>query len=208
MSVTTGAVDSSYTVGAAVLLGWGLLDCFFGYRIFRVAVALLGALVLGVFIGGLGAQVFGGGEAAYWIAFAFGALLGLVLSFAFYLIGVFLAGFSLGYALALALVPLTGPTATLLIGAVAGVACGLLALLLQRLLVSAATAFSGALRVALAAAFFFEGMDWQFYLRRPDQVPALMVGRWWITAIVLGLGLIGFFTQLRSTPVQKPKKAD
>lgn len=208
MVANTGTADSSYTIGAAVLLGWGLLDCFFGYRIFRVAVALLGALVLGLLFSSASVQWVGGGEVAYWVAFVIGAVLGLVVSFAFYLVGVFLAGFSLGYSLTLAVVPFTGPTATLLVGAIAGAVCGLLALVLQRLVVSAATAFVGALRVALAAAFFVEGMDWQFYLRQPDQVPALLVGRWWITAIVLGLGLVGFLTQLRSAPAGKKKKND
>lgn len=202
-----GAVDSSYTIGAAVLLVWGLLDCFFGYRIFRVAVALLGALVLGLFATSLAGQWIGGGETVQWVAFAIGAVAGLILSFAFYLVGVFLAGFSFGYAVALALVPFTGPAATLLIGAVSGAVCGLLALMMQRLIVSAATAFVGAFRVALAAAFFVDGLDWQFYLHSPEQIPALLVGRWWVTAVMLGLGLIGLMTQLRRPPAAEPKRS-
>lgn len=203
MVVNVGAVDSSYTLGAAVLLAWGLLDCFFGYRIFRVAVALLGALVLGLLVSGVVSQWFGGGELAYWAGFAGGAVLGLVLSFTFYLVGVFLAGFSFGYVVALGLVPLTGPAATLLLGAIAGAVCGLFALLLQRLLISAATAFSGALRIALAAAFFFEGMDWQFYLRSPDQIPALLAARWWVPVLTLALGLCGLIVQWRNKPAGK-----
>ena len=200
MASMLGVVPTSYTVGAAVLLIWGLLDCFFGYRIFRVAVGLLGGLVCGLLVSSAASQWFGGSEVAYWIAFAGGAVLGLVLSFAFYLVGVFLAGFSLGYVVAVALVPLTGPAVTLLTGAVAGAVCGLLALLLQRFLISAATAFGGAFRVALAAAFFFEQLDWQFYLRSPDQIPALLVGRWWVPVVMIGLGLCGLMVQLSSAP--------
>ena len=206
MDAMIGTANPSYTIGAAVLLGWGLLDCFFGYRVFRVAVALLGALVLGLLATSAVGQWFGGGEVVSWVAFAVGALLGLVLSFAFYLVGVFLAGFSFGYAVTLALVPFTGPAATLLIGAVAGTACGLLALLLQRLIIAAATAFGGAFRVALAAAFFVDGLDWQFYLHSPEQVPALLVGRWWVTVVTLGLGFIGLVTQLRRAPAGGEKK--
>jgi hypothetical protein len=203
MVAILGAADSSYTVGAAVLLVWGLLDCFFGYRIFRVAIALLGALVFGLFASSVVGQWFGGGEVLHWVAFAVGALLGLVFSFAFYLVGVFFAGFAFGYVVALALVPFTGPAATLLIGAVAGAGCGLLALMFQRLLIAAATAFVGAFRVALAAAFFLEGLDWQFYLRSPEQVPALLVGRWWVPVVVLALGLCGLIVQLSSKPAAK-----
>ena len=47
MDAIFGVANPSYTIGAAVLLGWGLLDCFFGYRVFRLAVALLGAGVPG-----------------------------------------------------------------------------------------------------------------------------------------------------------------
>lgn len=197
-----GEVSSSYAAGAAVLLGWGLLDCFFGYRIFRVAIALIGAVVLGFLISGLATQWLGGGELVYWVAFAVGAVLGLVLSFAFYLVGVFLAGFSFGYAVALGLAPWLGAGATLLVGAVGGAVCGLLALLMQRLLISAATAFGGALRVALAAAFFVDGLDWQFFLRSPDQITVLLSGRWWIAALMFGLGLVGLVVQLRAAPAR------
>ncbi len=206
MDVFLGAVDSSYTIGAAVLLAWGLLDCFFGYLIFRIAVALLGALVLGMFATSALSQWFWDGEILYWVAFGGGALLGLLLSFAFYLVGVFLAGFSFGYAVVLGLVPFTGPEATVLLGAIAGAACGLLAMIMQRLIISAATAFGGAFRVALAAAFFVDGLDWQFFLRSPEQIPALLVGRWWIPVAMLGLGLCGLVVQLRSGPAGKKKE--
>ena len=206
MDAIFGVANPSYTIGAAVLLGWGLLDCFFGYRVFRLAVALLGALVLGLLATSAAGQWLGGGEVVSWVAFAVGAVLGLVLSFALYLVGVCLAGFSFGYSVTRALVPFTGPAATVLIGAVAGTVCGLLALMMQRLLISAATAFGGAFRVALAAAFFFDGLDWQFYLHSPEQVPALLVGRWWVTVLTLGLGLIGLATQLRRPAAGEPKK--
>ena len=204
MILSSVAVDSSSAVGAGVLLLWGLADCFWGYRIFRFAVALLGALVGGLLISGAAAQWFAGNELLYWIAFAVGAVLGAVLSFLFYLVGVFLAGFSLGYVVAVGLVPFTGPAVTLLAGAVAGAVTGLLALLMQRFLISASTAFGGAFRVALAVAFFAQGLDWQIYLRSPDQIPALLVGRWWIPALMFGLGLFGLLVQWRSAPARKP----
>jgi hypothetical protein len=204
MILSSVVVGSSCAVGAGVLLLWGLVDCFFGYRIFRFAVALLGALVGGLLFSGAVTQWFAGNEPLYWIALAVGAVLGAVLSFLFYLVGVFLAGFSLGYVVAVGLVPFTGPAVTLLAGAVAGAATGLLALLLQRFLISASTALGGAFRVALAVAFFAQGLDWQIYLRSPDQIPALLVGRWWVTVLMFGLGLFGLLVQLRSTPARKP----
>ena len=204
MDVMAGVADPSYTIGAAVLLGWGLLDCFFGYRIFRVAIALLGALVLGLLATAAAGQA-GCSEVVCWVALAAGAVLGLVLSFSLFLVGVFLAGFSLGYVVVLALVPFTGPAATQLIGAVAGAVCGLLAMVMQRFLICAATAFGGAFRVALAAACFLDGVDWQVCFRSPELTPSLLAGRWWFPVLVLVLGLIGLIVQLRSTGARKGK---
>ena len=205
MLSTSAAVDSSYAIGAGVLLLWGLVDCFFGYRIIRFAIGLLGALVGALLVSGLAAQWLGGSELVYWIALGVGAVLGAVLSFSFFLVGVFLAGFSLGYLVAVGLVPFTGPGVTLLAGAVAGTVTGLLALVLQRFVISAATAFGGAFRVALAAAFFVDRLDWQFYLRSPDQIPALLVGRWWVTVLMFGLGLFGLLVQLGGASASKAK---
>jgi hypothetical protein len=207
MFSTSAVVDSSYAVGAGVLLLWGLVDCFFGYRIFRLAVGLIGAFVGALLVSGLVAQWLGGDELVYWISLATGAVLGAVLSFSFYLVGVFLAGFSLGYVVAVGLVPFTGPAVTLLAGAVAGAVTGLLALVLQRFLISAATAFGGAFRVALAAVFFVERLDWQFYLRSPDQIPALLVGCWWVPVLMFGLGLCGLLVQLRSSSARQAGEA-
>lgn len=207
MDVMAGVADPSYAIGAAVLLGWGLLDCFFGYRIFRVAVALLGALVLGLMATMIAAQA-GLGDVACWVALAVGALVGLLLSFSLYLVGVFLAGFSFGFVVVLSLVPFTGTAATQLIGAVAGVVCGLLALVLQRLLISAATSFGGAFRVVLAAAYFVEGIDWQVFFLNPEMAPSLLASRWWFPALMLGLGLCGLLVQLRNSRSRRSKSDD
>jgi hypothetical protein len=204
MDVMAGVAEPSNTIGAAVLLGWGLLDCFFGYRIFRVAVALLGALVLGLLATAAAGQA-GCSETVCWVALAVGAAVGLVLSFALYLVGVFLAGFSLGFVVVLSLVPFTGIAATQLVGAVAGAVCGLLAMVMQRFLICAATAFGGAFRVALAAACILDGVDWQVCFRSPELTPSLLVSRWWFPVLVLGLGLFGLIVQLRSTGARKTK---
>jgi hypothetical protein len=205
MTLLSASPDSTKTIGAAVLLGWGLLDCFWGYRIFRLAVALIGALVLGLVASGWIAP--GASPVWFWCAFGLGAVVGLVVSFAFYLVGVFLAGFALGCTVVLGLVPFLGPAASMLVGAIAGVVTGLLALVLQRLLISAATAFSGALRIVLAGAFFLENLDWQFYLRTPAQIPALLTSHWWLSLVLLGLGLFGLMVQLGNSSGKTKDKA-
>lgn len=198
MDALAEMAEPTNTIGAAVLLIWGLVDCFFGYRIFRVAVALLGALVVGLLATGAAGQA-GYSEAVCWVALAVGAVVGLVLSFSLYLVGVFLAGFSLGYVAMLGLVSVTGTAAIQLAGAVAGAVCGLLALMMQRYVICAATAFGGAFRVMLVLAYYVDGVDWLAFFRNPEAMPAMIASRLWFPVGMLCIGLFGLVVQLRST---------
>lgn len=181
---------------AAVLALWGLLDCFFGYRLFKFALALLGAFVGGV-LGMTGAMhLFPGNELLAWIGLGIGALLGGILSFAVVMVGVFLAGFALGFVITLGANQATNSLPILATAAAVGLVCGLLGLVLQRWIISAATAWSGAFRVSLAAAFFLNGLEPLKFLRDPDRVPPLLDAHPWIMLSTLALGLLGFFTQL------------
>jgi len=91
------------------------------------------------------------------------------------------------------------------VGAVAGAVCGLLAMVMQRFLICAATAFGGAFRVALAAACFVDGVDWQACFRNPELTPSMLASRWWVPVLMLGLGLCGLLVQLRSTESRRSK---
>ena len=194
-ALTQTSPSETRTAGAVVLLLWGLADCFWGYRIFRVAIALLGALAGGWLLAAGAAQL-GAEEAVRWIAFAVGALLGAGLAFGFYLVGVFVLGFAFGFSVAVSLLPVMGDSLLLIVGAAVGVAAGFLALALQRVLLAATTAWSGAFRIALAAAFFVERLDWQLYLRDPTQIPTLVQLRPWISIVTLVVGVLGFLCQL------------
>jgi len=196
------------TAGAVVLLLWGLADCFWGYRIFRFAIALLGALAGGWLLAAGAAQL-GAGEGLRWAGFAVGALLGAVLSWGIYRVGVFVLGFAFGFTVAISLLPVMGDSLLLVVAGAVGLAAGLLALALQRVLLAAATAWSGAFRLALAAAFFFDRLDWQLYLRDPDQIPALVVVRPWISLVTLGVSAVGFLYQIsRPDPARRRESGE
>jgi len=182
--------------GAGVLILWGLLDCFFGYRVFKFTVVLLG-LAGGAVLGHqLFVEVLNVTSNARWIGLGAGALVGAVLAFGLYLVGVFILGFSVGFMFAPAFWP-DAPELTLLaIGGAAGLACGIVAIIAQRFLISALTAWSGAVRVLLGGAFFIEGLDWTFYAAHPQQVGVLLSERNWMLVTVLVLGVAGFITQL------------
>ena len=196
----------SMNVGAGLLIIWGLVDCFFGYRVFKVTVVLLG-IVAGAVLGHqLCVDFFNITGDARWIGFAIGAVVGGVLAFGLYLVGVFILGFSIGFMFAPAFWPEGSELMLLLIGAGAGLVCGLIALFAQRLLISAGTAWSGAIRVVLGVAFFTEGLDWSFYAAYPQQVGVLLSERGWMLVVFLVLGAAGFLAQLAGAKGAKSKE--
>ncbi len=160
------AMNQSFAGLAIAAAMVGLLECFFGYRILRVMLALAG---------------FGfGGVAAYTVVKAAGQsdqtamIAGLVSGLAgaglltlFYFAGVFIIGAGFGLALAVVVgraFSIEGPT---VIGLAVGMALagGILALVVQRLLIIIATSFGGAAAAiqAIRALFFgqsgLEGLD-------------------------------------------------
>src|SRR5262245_39759863 len=86
----------AYQIPAAiVLVAGGVLSCFFGYRLFKVVLAIFGFIV-----GGLAASsVFGEGAApGMGIAAIVGGLCGAALLLAAYFVGVALVGAGIGVA--------------------------------------------------------------------------------------------------------------
>lgn len=184
------------TAGAGLLIVWGLLDCFFGYRVFKFTVALLGAAAGAVLGHQLFVEVLGITGDARWIGMAVGALTGGVLAFGLYLVGIFVLGFSLGFMLVPGFWHGGEKTVLLVAGAAGGLVCGIIAMMTQRLLVAAFTAWSGSIRVVLGAAFFIEGLDWSYYAAYPQEIGVLFSERFWMMIIFLVLGAAGFIAQL------------
>jgi hypothetical protein len=194
---------TTLTLGALALVLWGVIDCFFGYRIVKFTIGLLG-LIAGGWLGfWIVLQGLGMGEGAAWIGFLVGALLGALLAFGMYLVGLFLLGFSLGFTLSLGLVHVAGDTQMLLTGLAVGLISGALAVLFQRLVIIIATAWVGALKLTLGLAYFVAGIDWLFYVHQPDQIAALFRGHPWMFPAVLVVGAVGVAVQWPATGRRK-----
>lgn len=188
---------------------WGVLDVFFGYRIFKVTLALVGGLI------GLGAGhalagllgIAGTGEA---IAMLIGAMLGAGLAFLLYLAAVFVAGFGFGVTLGLLLLAQQQQIVTLVAGLVLGLIGGFLAVKVQRVLIVLSTSLLGSFRAVLALSYFTSQLDWLFYFRQPEQIPALIEGNGWMFPSILVLAAIGTVAQLElgggAEPKTKPGK--
>jgi len=179
---------------SAAALAWGLVDCFFGYRVFKVTVALLGA-----FAGALFGQAAGAaldlGRGAELGGLVVGALLGGGLAFLLYLAAVFLAGFGFGATLGMLLLANYHHTVAVISGLVLGLIGGFVAIKLQRALLVLATALLGSFRAVLALGYFTDRLDWLYYYQRPQQIPALVDSTGWTFPAILVLAAAGAIVQ-------------
>lgn len=174
---------------------WGVLDCFFGYKVFKITLALFGALI-GAGLGHALALRLDAGQTVEVISMIAGGLLGAGLAFMLYIAAVFVAGFGFGATLGILLLANYHHMVAMLTGVVLGIIGGFLAVKVQRILIILSTSLLGAFRAILALSFFTSQIDWLFYVRQPDQMPALIDGNGWMLPSILALAAVGAVTQL------------
>jgi hypothetical protein len=198
-------LPASYQLPAAlVLVLGGIVACFFGYRLFRIVLAIAG-FILGGFVA---SSVFGMSDTGPMLmAFVIGGLVGAGILIAAYFVGVALIGAGLG-AFVANLAFAAGEQAphflVIVFMAVAGAAA---AMYLQRYFIIVGTGFGGAWtmivgmmaaigdRTAMAAAA--AGDVWVFYPLDPAP------GQEWVPYAWLVLGAIGTGVQLGITGGEK-----
>lgn len=179
---------------SAGLIAWGLLDCFFGFKLFRIMIAVIGGLA-GVVFGQAAGAALGFGAAGEIGGMIVGGLLGAGLAYLLYLAAVFVSGFFFGLALGVLLLSHFHQMVALLGGCVLGVIGGLLAVKLQRVLLILSTALLGSFRAIIGLSYFTSKMDWAFYLAKPDQVPALLENNGWMFPSIMALAVVGVLAQ-------------
>jgi hypothetical protein len=175
-------------------IAWGLLDCFFGYRVFKITLALVGGLI-GALLCQFAAAAMGLSATGVTIALIAGGLLGAGLAFLLYIGAVFIAGFGFGASLGILLLSNYHHMVALLSGCVLGIIGGFLAVKIQQVLIMLSTALLGAFRAMLALAYFTHRIDWLYYFRKPDQLPALIDSHPWMFPAVLALAVVGAIAQ-------------
>ena len=198
-------LPAAYQMPAAVgLLLAGLVACFFGYRLFRVVLALSG-----FFIGALlASSVFGASSTGpMLIAALVGGLLGAAIMFTAYFVGVAISGAVLG-ALIATLWFSTGNQGPhfLVIVIAAAIGAGV-AMYLQRYFIIVATGFGGAWTIMVGAMALLgdkralsaaaTGDVWVVYPLNPAP------GQAWVIYAWVALGLIGITVQLGWTGGEK-----
>lgn len=175
-------------------IAWGALDCFFGYRVFKFTLALVGGLI-GAVAAHAAATALGLGPGGVTAGLIVGGLLGAGLAFLLYIAAVFVAGFGFGATLGILLLANYHHMVALLTGCVLGIIGGFLAVKVQRVLIMLSTALLGAFRAVLALAYFTSSLDWLYYFRQPDQMPALIDSNPWMFPSILALAAVGVIAQ-------------
>jgi hypothetical protein len=192
-------LPGSFQMPAAVILfAGGLCSCFAGYRIFRFVLAFFGFVFGALFVGAAM-----GSDQTLWMigASLLGGLVGALILFAAYFVGVALIGAGIGAGLAMMIwaalnrEPGIWPVVILaVIGAIG-------ALAVQRHVIIVATAFAGAQTAVVGAV---ELMGWRsldassrrvFHVYPLDPLPNTRAD---LIAFVV-LGLVGLAVQLRTS---------
>ena len=190
---------------SAGVMAWGVLDVFFGYHIFKVTLAIFGGLI-GVLLGQAAATALALGPGLEIAGMVVGALLGAGLAYLLYIVAVFVAGFGFGATLGILLLANYHHMVALLTGLVLGVIGGFLAVKVQRILIILSTSLLGSFRAVLALSYFTSQIDWLFYFKQPDQIPALIDGNHWMFPSILAFAAVGVIAQLELGGGKEPKK--
>lgn len=183
-----------------------MLDCFFGYRIFKITLAVLGGLS-GVVLGQAAGTALGFGSAGEIGGLLLGGLLGAGLAYLLYIAAVFVAGFLFGATLGILLLANFNHLVALLSGGACGIIGGFLAVKLQRVLIMLSTALFGSFRAMLALSYFTSRMDWLYYFEHPDQIPVLVDNNAWMFPAILALAAVGTIAQFELGGSAAKKKA-
>ena len=193
-----GEMYDYYVIAAVVI---GLIECFFGYRILRFLLGVLGFIAGAVVAGGLGYELSNGSELISIISGIAGGVIGAFIMYTLYIVGVFAIGAALGFMIAAYVFGImnTGPVTLILVAAAA--AGGILAALFRKPVLILATAYGGSYAAVTGVAYLlarnFNPLD-------PEFLNSLGEDQLYRMAIIwFGLGVFGFVIQLMTLPAEK-----
>ena len=189
-------------IGLSIL--FGAVQCFFGYRIFKIILGLMGFLIGGVLAAAMGFAVSEQAIIAL-VSGLVGGIIGAALMVVLYFVGIFLIGAFLGGVLGTVLfaVAETYPEPVVLL--ILAVITGVIALIFQKFMIIVATGFGGAWSVVTGIAYFTTGAIDPTNLEsmfRADGSQLYIIVLCWIA-----LGTVGVVVQYLSAPPPKEEES-
>jgi hypothetical protein len=187
-------------IGLGIFIG--AIQCFFGYRIFKFILGLIGFILGGALAAGLGYAISHKVFVAL-LAGLTGGIVGAWLLVTLFFVGLFLIGAFFGGGLGAALFTAAGNHAEpvmLLISAVVG---GVIALIAQKFIIIVATSFGGAWSVVVGITYFITGAKAPTNIESFFRSEAFRLDARLLCAIVLGI--FGMITQYQSGQVKEKK---
>jgi hypothetical protein len=189
-------------LGIAILIG--ALECFFGYRIFRIILGLIGFLI-GAILGAAIGYSLSGDRIVSLLAGVVGGVIGASLLVALYFVGVFIVGALLGGVLSAMLYTILNHDPALVVIIVLAIIGGVIAIIFQKFMIIVSTSFSGSWVVVSGLASLFAKQT------SPTDIGMLIRSEGSSTYIILliaiALGIAGMVVQYRSIPASKSNGA-
>ena len=191
---------------AIVVIGFGLLNCFLGYRLFRYILPTAGFVLGAAGVGLIGLRL--GGQTAALVAGTIGGLGVAILAATLYLAVVFLFGAAIGAAGGYFFIWQAHTPRAIAAIAVAAIVCGIVAVVIHRLAIILFTALAGA--EGVVSVFLFRhlqnnNVDPLTIVRTPEDVPVAARKYWPFVACALALAVAGIVVQFRYTARKKKK---
>jgi|GEM_PF-3437735 len=155
---------------------WGLLDCFFGLKIFKATVRILMAFVGATFAATLAMHFQPESVLTLLICSAVGLLAGILVGWYVWKMGLVVMATLAGFMLAAPFAAQLAPTYAVLVPAAVGLIGGVLVFLILEPAVIGSTAITGAFRLVYGLAFFIGGPNILDYVSGDKRVEDLFMG--------------------------------
>ena len=195
----------SYYVISGIVLA--TVWCFFGYRIFRFVLGLLGFILGAVAAGAIGYELSEGREIIAIASAIVGGLLGAGVMFVLYILGVFVIGAVLGALIALSVFAHLKQEPEYLTIIITAAVTGVIAVFIKRFMIILATSFTGAWAVVTGFTYFLKESFDPFEPRSVFSMGEDQVYRFLI--VWFGLSVAGFTVQyITSAADYKPESED
>jgi hypothetical protein len=179
---------------------WGLVDCLFGLKIFTATVKILMAFAFAAGAATLSLQFYP--ESVAWLAGAAigGLIIGLLLGWYLYKIGVALSAVFAGFVLSAPLAAMCPPEYAMFVQGAVALVAGIVAFFIMEPAIIVSTALTGAFRLVFGLAFFFwHGPSLLDYMGGKKPLMELFTGQNQTFALAtLGAAAVGCFIQFRA----------